>query len=98
MRTLVLGVVAVSLSAGAAFGFERKVARSITCEDAKEVISRDGAVVLRFPSERIPGLTLYTQFVRSKNICDGNQDVVRQTVILADGQCELVRCVHRSRD
>jgi hypothetical protein len=57
MRSVCIAIVTVALSAGIASAFERREAKSITCSGAKTIIARDGGVVLRFPSKRIPDLT-----------------------------------------
>jgi len=80
-----------------AFAIQKRVASSITCTAVQDIVQRDGAIILRYPSKRVPGLTLYDRYVRSELQCDGNMEATPKSVGTAGSQCQLQICHERSR-
>ncbi|MDM9648691.1 hypothetical protein [Rhizobium sp. S163] len=99
--TAVIAAVGTSVfAANVASAIERRPAASLTCGMAKDIVDRDGAVILRYPSERIAGLTLYDRYVRNEHQCDTNQTIPKQIQTADDTTCELSICrqVRKTRD
>jgi hypothetical protein len=85
-------------SAIEAKAIERLSATVATCEAVVGIVQRDGDVILRFPSKRVVGMTLYTRYVRNDRHCESNDRAVTKSVQTADQpQCELLVCSPRSR-
>ncbi len=93
--SVILGVfISSAIEANA---IERLSATVATCAAVIDVVQRDGDVILRFPSKRIPGMTLYTRYVRNDRQCESNDRTVTKSVKTADQpQCELLVCSPRS--
>jgi hypothetical protein len=99
--TAVVATVATSLfAADVASAIERRPAASLSCGMARDIVDRDGAVILRYPSERIAGLTLYDRYVRNEHQCDTNQTIPKTIQTADDTTCELSICrqVRKTRD
>jgi hypothetical protein len=76
-----------------AFAIERLYADSTTCAAAQQIVARDGAVILRYPSRKVPGMTLYKRYVRSQFQCDSDDQARLTSVKTADNaQCRLALC------
>ncbi len=43
---------------------------SMRCSEVQSVVARDGAAILRYPSAKGSGMTLYDRFVADSNYCD----------------------------
>jgi|GEM_PF-2993865 hypothetical protein len=99
--TVVIAAVATSVfAADVASAIERRPAASLSCGMARDIVDRDGAVILRYPSERIAGLTLYDRYVRNEHQCDTNQTIPKTIQTADDTTCELSICrqVRKTRD
>lgn len=79
--------------AGPAAAISRYNTPSMTCEAARQAIRSQGAVVLRYPSTRVKGLTLYDRYVRNSDQCDSNQYAERAYVPTRDNpRCPVLNC------
>jgi len=99
LSLLVLAAVTVGLTVDADFALaiEKRSSVSTSCDAAAKIIERDGAMILRYPSERVQGLVLYNKFVRSSSQCDGGQATVTSAVRTADSnECNLLICRQQS--
>ncbi len=99
--TAIIATIATSMfAADVASAIERRPAASLTCGMARDIVDRDGAVILRYPSERIAGLTLYDRYVRNEHQCDTNQTVPKTIQTADENTCELSICrqVRKTRD
>lgn len=88
-------LLAALLLAGAspAVAISRYQSPSLTCEQARDVIRREGAVILRYPSERVQNLTRYDRYVRNSGYCDSNEYADWTTVPTRDNpSCRVLAC------
>ena len=68
-KILLLGLLAVC-AATPALAISRYNAMTFTCAGARDVIRREGAVILRYPASRTKNMTLYDRFVQDSRACD----------------------------
>jgi hypothetical protein len=68
-KIIVLGLLIAS-GATPALAISRYNAMSYTCAQAKAIINRERAVIMRHPSARVRNMTLYDRFVSDSNACD----------------------------
>jgi hypothetical protein len=68
-KIIVLGLLIAS-AATPALAISRYNAMSYTCAQAKAIINRERAVIMRHPSARVRNMTLYDRFVSDSNACD----------------------------
>ncbi|KQV36348.1 hypothetical protein ASC96_28150 [Rhizobium sp. Root1204] len=91
----IVWLILFTLPAGA---IERMYAARASCQQVQGIIARDGAVILRFPSKNVPGLTLYTRYVRSEFKCDSDFGISVRNIETADDiNCRLKECTRKSR-
>lgn len=97
--TLAFAITGLCL-AGPASAISRYQSKSLTCETARQSIRSQGAVILRYPSTRVPGMTLYDRYVRNSDLCDPHEYADWTTVPTRDTpQCRVLACKERpSRD
>ncbi|SCW71109.1 hypothetical protein SAMN02927900_04067 [Rhizobium mongolense subsp. loessense] len=93
MKRTSLILFALMFAVEPSFAIERLNAGSTTCAAAQRIIARDGAAILRYPSETVPGMTLYKRYVRNKAQCDSDDEAAPTSVKTADEpRCRLARC------
>lgn len=63
-------VLALVAAASPALAISRYNSLSMTCEQARNAVRREGAVIFRYPSKRAKGMTLYDRYVVDGNFCD----------------------------
>lgn len=92
MKSVLLAALVVA-SASPAFAISRYQSPSLACEQARDIIRREGAVILRYPSERVPNLTRYDRYVRDSRYCDSNEYADWTTVPTRDNpRCRVLAC------
>lgn len=90
---------AVLLAATNAFAISRYNSLNYTCAEIKSIIMDEGAVILRYPSVRVPGLTLYDRYVKHSGYCYGSDMQNSTHVPSADmDKCRVYNCESRSND
>lgn len=97
MKALI-AIIAFGLTTNA-FAISRYNSKSMSCDQIKSVISSEGAVILRYPSTRVPGLTLYDRYVKHAGYCWGSD--VRNTTYVPSSdssKCRVYNCKPRSND
>lgn len=83
----------VVASATPALAISRYNTQGMACESIRNALRREGAAVLRYPSPRKPGLTLYDRYVRSGAQCDISEYADRAYVPAKDTpRCPVLRC------
>jgi hypothetical protein len=93
MKRTSLTLFVLMLAVEPSLAVERLNTDSTTCAAAQQTVARDGAVILRYPSQRVPGMTLYKRYVRSKLQCDSDDRTVLTSVKTADDlRCKLAQC------
>lgn len=94
------GTVAVALTAAMmaalaspAGAIERLRSDLNRCADVQAAVERQGAVILRRPSTRVPDYFLYDRYVSSQNQCRLGEELERDTVPAADtASCRVYTC------
>ena len=94
MKALTLAV--ALLATTNAFAISRYNSKSYTCAEIKNIVSDEGAVILRYPSIRVPGLTLYDRYVAHSGYCFGGEERNRAYVPTDDtSKCPVYNCKQR---
>jgi hypothetical protein len=66
---------------------------SLTCEAARQKVINEGAVILRYPSTRVQGMSLYDRYVLRNEQCDAREYAGRSYVPTRDNpQCPVLSC------
>ncbi len=68
-KIALLGLLGISM-ATPALAISRYNSMSMTCAEAKAVINRERAVIMRYPARRTPNMTLYDRYVADSGACD----------------------------
>lgn len=93
MKKLVLLAVAATVASSPALAISRYNSPSMTCEAARAAVLSQGAVVLRYPSKRVAGMTLYDRYVRDNNQCEQHDYAARAYVPTRDNpRCPVLAC------
>ncbi len=97
MRTILLTLTALAMSATAANAISRHNSTSLSCDRVHAIIDAEGAAIMRYQSRRNPGLTLYDRFVSNGAYCDTEKYPITVTIPAADTErCVVYRCIDRS--
>ncbi len=89
----VLVFTAALLAATPALAISRYNSQTISCDRARAAIHNEGAVILRYPSTRVRGMTLYDRYVRNSRMCDANEYAEWTTVPTKDNpKCRVLNC------
>lgn len=70
MKKFILLGLLVTSAATPAFAISRYNSMSMTCAEARAVINRERAVIMRYPAKRTPNMTLYDRYVADSGACD----------------------------
>lgn len=70
MKKIILLGLLIASAATPALAISRYNAMSFTCAEARAVINRERAVIMRYPSTRQRNMTLYDRYVSNSNACD----------------------------
>ncbi len=93
MKKLVLLAVAATVASSPALAISRYNSPSMTCEAARAAILSQGAVILRYPSQRVAGMTLYDRYVHDNSQCDQQDYAERAYVPTRDNpRCPVLAC------
>lgn len=52
-----------------AHAIKRYTITNMACEKVQSLVRNDGAAILRYPSKKVAGMTLYDRYVRDSNFC-----------------------------
>lgn len=92
MRKMLL-LLAALLAATPALAISRYSSQTISCDRARAAIHNEGAVILRYPSKRVRGMTLFDRYVRNSRLCDANQYAEWTTIPTKDNpKCRVLNC------
>ncbi len=98
MRTILLAI-AIFTVAEPAFAINRYNIQSMSCSKVQAIIQREGAAILRYPSKRVAGMTLYDRYVRNGLFCDPGQHAERAFVPTRDNpSCWVWNCKQNDFD
>lgn len=86
-------ILAAVLAASPALAISRYNAQSMTCAAARQAVLGQRAVIFRFPSRRVAGLTLYDRYVRDNRQCDSHEYAARAYIPTRDeARCPVLAC------
>ncbi|MBB3964021.1 hypothetical protein [Rhizobium metallidurans] len=89
----VLVFIAALIAATPTLAISRYNSQTISCDRARAAIHNEGAVILRYPSTRVRGMTLYDRYVRNSRMCDANEYAEWTTVPTKDNpKCRVLNC------
>ena len=92
-RKLLLAGLAVLMVSGEAWAIARVETLEHSCPEVKEIVRREGAAILRYPSSRNPDLVLYDRYVASRHFCVMGEITQRDWVPTGDGKsCLVLKC------
>ncbi|MCL6706718.1 hypothetical protein M8R20_06890 [Pseudomonas sp. R2.Fl] len=89
------GVIAIAalISAMPANAISRYNSMSMTCEQARQAIRSQGAVILRFPSKNVANLTRFDRYVRNSRYCDSREYAEWTRIPTRDNPgCRVLAC------
>ena len=84
------------LAATPAEAISRYNSTSMSCQKARSIVSREGAVVFRYTSKR--GNPIYDRFVKHGRLCAWGESTFVKFVSTNSGQCALYACRSHSHD
>ncbi len=70
MKKIILLGLLIASAATPVSAISRYNSLSFTCAEARAVINRERAVIMRYPATRTRNMTLYDRFVSDSNACD----------------------------
>jgi hypothetical protein len=71
----------------------------MSCGKVQSTIARQGAVILRYQSKRVPGLALFDRYVQSQQFCTMGEVRTRAYVPSADASsCPVYKCKRPDND
>jgi hypothetical protein len=90
---MVLAALALTFIASDAFAIQRYTSTSMSCDEVRAILSRDGAALMRYKSRRVPGLQLYGRYVSNGRFCDMGEYAERVYIPTADdSSCPVREC------
>lgn len=95
MKTILLAA-CLTLVAAQAQAISRYDPTRMSCGKVQATIARQGAVILRYQSKRVPGLPLYDRYVQNQRFCSMGEVRTRAYVPSADTKsCPVYNCKRR---
>ncbi|MDL2407286.1 hypothetical protein PY650_16760 [Rhizobium calliandrae] len=93
MKKIVLLGLLITSAATPALAISRYNSMSFTCGQAKAIIDRERAVIMRHPSSRVRNMTLYDRFVSDSNACDSGYYAYQDYLPTKDrSDCPVYTC------
>ncbi|MFZ1774462.1 MAG: hypothetical protein WAT78_10965 [Rhizobiaceae bacterium] len=73
---------------------------NMSCEKVQSVVRNDGAAILRYPSTKVAGMTLYDRYVRNSSYCNLLHEYAERAWVPAkdDKTCAVKVCKPRIDD
>ena len=85
------------LIAAPAWAVDRYDIAGMTCTEVQALLSKNGAAILRYPSNRSFSLPIYDRYVDSQKDCESDEVAARTGVPTADRKyCPVHKCVASS--
>ena len=98
VKTILLAA-CLMLVAAEAQAISRYDPTHMSCDRVQGTIARQGAVILRYQSKRVPGLPLYDRYVQSQQFCNIGEVRKRAFVPSADtNSCPVYNCKPAEND
>lgn len=99
MRAAILAALCLTVVSSEAFAISRYQSQKLSCDSIHAKVAEEGAVILRYSSQRNPGLPLYDRYVASNRYCGFKEYTDSAWVPASDtGQCPVLRCVPAQDD
>lgn len=98
VQTALLGLFVLS-AAGQAQAISRYNSLTLTCAAANAAARAEGAVVLRYPSTKVRGMTLFERAVRSSAECGNHEYAETRFIATSDTpRCPILACAPATDD
>lgn len=99
MKKTILLAACLSLVAAEAGAISRYDPTRMSCDRVQALVTREGAVILRYRSKHNPTLPLYDRYVASARFCDMGEVRSRAYVPSADtSSCPVFKCKRPDND
>ena len=96
MKTIIALALLMS-STQTAFAITRIASTSVTCETAKALLQDRKALIFRFPSKAVIGLTLYDRYVSDAGQCESQTYSVKKFIPTKNtDRCPVLACEIRT--
>ncbi|AYG65808.1 MULTISPECIES: hypothetical protein [unclassified Rhizobium] len=93
MKNIVLLGLAIASAATPALAISRYNSMSMTCAEARAVINRERAVIMRYPARRTSNMTLYDRYVANADSCDNGYYAYQDYLPTKDrASCPVYTC------
>lgn len=93
MKKIILLGVLMASAAAPAFAIGRYNSMSMSCAEVQALISRERAVILRYPATRVKNMTLYDRYVSDGAVCNTGEYAARAYVQTKDNpSCPVYTC------
>jgi hypothetical protein len=97
MKRFFLASVALVVAVSPALAISRYNSESMSCQAAQDIVQREGAVILRYPSRQVPGLELFDRYVANTAYCDADRYAKQEYIPTSDTRhCIVLACAQRS--
>ncbi len=71
----------------------------LSCGEVKSIVRNEGAVLMRWTSQRVQNLPRYERIVARESFCDSFETTDLITIPTADrAECPVLRCERRNND
>jgi hypothetical protein len=99
MKRFFLALTALAIAVSPALAISRYNSKSMSCHAAQAAVQREGAVILRYPSDQVPGLELFDRYVANTAYCDADRYAKQEYIPTSDTKhCIVLVCAQRSDD
>lgn len=93
MKRLCILSLGIACLASPAMAISRYNAMAYSCDQARQLINRERAVILRYPAARTKNMTLYDRFVEDARSCDSGYYATESYIPTKDNpSCRLYVC------
>lgn len=93
LSQLAIMTTAATLLAQPASAISRYNSTALTCDQVRQRVINEGAVILRYPSTRVTGMTLFDRYVTRNALCDPHEYAERAYVPTQDtDRCPVLNC------
>lgn len=91
--TFAIMTIVTPLLAQPAMAISRYNSTALTCDQVRQRVINEGAVILRHPSTRVKGMTLFDRYVTRNALCDPHEYAERAYVPTRDtNRCPVLSC------
>lgn len=98
MRYLLIAFAAIAW-AGDAQAISRYQTMGMGCEDVQSVLREEGAAILRWRSQRTPGIPVYGRYVSDGRFCElGEVSTFASVPTCDNARCDVRKCIRPDND